>query len=145
MHLPELWKGCTLIWEAVIINNVPVKDVHFVCFHGIECLQYSRQWNEVAWSVQKQTTMWVTWKIHDGGTVHLQLKWLLQSLSNSTLWNHRYSYSYNTVITVLLSILDSAFWSSNPAGLIFYYLRFETPSTLRTKSQYLYSLRNRVA
>jgi hypothetical protein len=42
LYVPELWKGCTLIWEAVIIHNVPVKDIHFVCFHGIECLQYGR-------------------------------------------------------------------------------------------------------
>jgi hypothetical protein len=48
MYLPELWEGCTLIWEAVIIHNVPVKDIHFVCFHGIKCLQYGRQWEEVA-------------------------------------------------------------------------------------------------
>lgn len=34
-ELPEEWKDRALVWEAIIVHNVPVKDVHFVCFHGI--------------------------------------------------------------------------------------------------------------
>jgi hypothetical protein len=67
-HLGDLRESLELKWEALVISDVPVHDIHLVVLHGIKCPKNYRLWQEVSCCVDHQTSVVVIWRIFN-------LKW----------------------------------------------------------------------